>query len=165
MPTLSRFLKAIRIGSGLLMLACAAAMTGAVMAHGNLTPQPVDTHTLPQLGSDWLKDNPYSTGGAQQEAIRVGSSGFNQNCARCHGLEAISGGIAPDLRKLDAECFDMQDDARTNCLKDFEAYFIKTVRGGRTRDGRVYMPPFEGILSQEALWAIKTYLESRRAAS
>jgi len=39
------------------------------------------------------------------------------------------------------------------------------VRGGRTRDGRVYMPPFEGILSQEALWAIKTYLESRRDAS
>jgi cytochrome c-550 PedF len=165
MPTLSRFPKAIRIGSGLLMLACAAAMTGAVMAHGNVTPQPVDTHTLPQLGSDWLKDNPYSTGGAQQEAIRVGSSGFNQNCARCHGLEAISGGIAPDLRKLDAECFDMQDETRTNCLKDFEAYFITTVRGGRTRDGRVYMPPFEGILSQEALWAIKTYLESRRVSS
>src|ERR1700758_2843543 len=78
MPTLSRFPKAVRIGSGLLMLECAAGMTGAVTAHGNVTPPPVDTHTLPKLGSDWLKDNPYSTGGAQQEAIRVGSSGFNQ---------------------------------------------------------------------------------------
>src|SRR5262249_17961232 len=151
------FSNAIRLGCCVLTLACAAAMTGAVMAHGNVTPQAVDVHTLPQLGGEWLKDNPYSTGGAQQEAIRVGASGFNQNCARCHGLEAISGGIAPDLRKLDAECFDMQDEARANCIKDFEAYFITTVRGGRTREGRVYMPPFEGILSQEALWAIKTY--------
>jgi len=24
------------------------------------------------------------------------------------------------------------------------------------------MPPFEGVLNQEAVWAIKTYLESRR---
>ncbi|MGH8133571.1 MAG: cytochrome c-550 PedF [Steroidobacteraceae bacterium] len=134
------------------------------LAHGNVTPQLVDTHTLPQLGSDWLTDNPYASGAATEEAIRVGSSGFNQNCARCHGLEAISGGIAPDLRKLDAECFDMKDAARANCLQGFEAYFITTVRGGRTRDGRVYMPPFEGILSQEATWAIKTYLESRRTS-
>ena len=144
---------------------CTAAATCAVLAHGNVTPQPVDTHTLPQLGPDWLSDNPYSAGEVTQEAIRVGSSGFNQNCARCHGLEAISGGIAPDLRRLDAECFDASDPtARTDCIKGIEAYFITTVRHGRTRDGRVYMPPFEGVLSQEALWAIKTYLESRRSA-
>jgi cytochrome c-550 PedF len=165
MRNLLRFPRTIRVWSCMAVVGCAAVMTGAVMAHGNVTPQAVDTHTLPQLGTDWLKDNPYSTGGAQQEAVRVGSSGFNQNCARCHGLEAISGGIAPDLRKLDAECFDMQDEARTSCIKEFESYFINTVRGGRTRDGRVYMPPFEGILTQEALWAIKTYLESRRVAS
>ena len=164
MRALLRFSRTIRVLSCLL-IGSAATVTGVVMAHGNVTPQAVDTHTLPQLGADWLQDNPYSNGSAQQEAIRVGSSGFNQNCARCHGLEAISGGIAPDLRKLDAECFDMQDEARANCVKEFEAYFIKTVRGGRTRDGRVYMPPFEGILSQEALWAIKTYLESRRTTS
>ena len=137
-------------------------LTCVVLAHGDVTPQPVDTHTLPQLSSDWLTDNPYSTGSATQEAIRVGSSGFNQNCARCHGLEAISGGIAPDLRRLDAECFDMEESARADCVKTFQAYFIGTVRGGRTRDGRVYMPPFDGILNQEAMWAIKTYLESRR---
>jgi len=141
-----------------------AAIACVVFAHGNVTPQPVDTHTLPQLGDDWLTDNPYSAGPATQEAVRIGSSGFNQNCARFHGLEAISGGIAPDLRKLDAECFDMAEQARATCIKTFDAYFIGTVRGGRTRDGRVYMPPFQGILSQEAMWAIKTYLESRRAS-
>lgn len=165
MRSLLSFSRPVRVMSCVIMLSGAAVMTGVVMAHGNVTPQAVDTHTLPQLGSDWLKDNPYNKGSVQEEAVRVGSSGFNQNCARCHGLEAISGGIAPDLRKLDAECFDMQDEARAGCLKDFEAYFITTVRGGRAREGRVYMPPFEGILSQEALWAIKTYLESRRVGS
>ena len=161
MYTLSQRLCAL----GWLRVCSAAAgtvLTCVVLAHGNVTPQAVDTHTLPQLGSDWLTDNPYSSGSATQEAIRVRSSGFNQNCARCHGLEAISGGIAPDLRRLDAECFDMEESARADCVKTFQAYFIGTVRGGRTRDGRVYMPPFEGILNQEAIWAIKTYLESRR---
>jgi len=161
MYTLSQCLSA----AGWLRVCSTAAgmvLTWVVLAHGDVTPQPVDTHTLPQLGSDWLTDNPYSTGSATQEAVRVGSSGFNQNCARCHGLEAISGGIAPDLRRLDAECFDMEESAGADCVKTFQAYFIGTVRGGRTRDGRVYMPPFDGILNQEAIWAIKTYLESRR---
>lgn len=95
--------------------------------------------------------------------MRIGASGYNQNCARCHGLEAISGGIAPDLRKLDEECTSLADALKKNaCFKEVNDYFMGTARRGRTRDGRVYMPPFEGMLSQEALWAIKTYLESRR---
>ena len=49
------------------------------------------------------------------------------------------------------------------CYAEISEYFVGTVRKGRARDGRVYMPPFEGTLSQEAIWSIKTYLESRRA--
>ena len=132
-------------------------------AHGDVVPQAVDTHTLPQLGPKWLPSNPYSTGPAQAEALRIGTSAYNQNCARCHGLEAISGGIAPDLRKIDADCTGMaSESAKKACFEEIDEYMLATVRRGRTRDGRVYMPPFEGILSQEAIWAIKTYLESRR---
>jgi len=131
-----------------------------VAAHGNVTPQAVDTTGLAALGDEWRGVNPY-TGNAT--AVEIGSSGFNQNCARCHGLEAISGGIAPDLRKLDNDCATMKDKAaREACVKDNDDYMITTVRHGRTRNGAVYMPPFEGTLSQEAMWAIKTYLESRR---
>jgi cytochrome c-550 PedF len=131
-----------------------------VGAHGNVTPQPVDTTGLAPLGEEWRSVNPYS---GNPTAIEIGSSGFNQNCARCHGLEAISGGIAPDLRKLDNECAGMKDKpARDACVKDNDDYMITTVRHGRTRNGAVYMPPFEGVLSQEAMWAIKSYLESRR---
>ncbi len=133
------------------------------MAHGDVVPQSVDTHTLPQLGPQWLDTNPYSTGPAHDEALRIGKSAYNQNCARCHGLEAISGGISPDLRKLDNDCTDMADRAKKEaCYAEIQEYFLSTVRRGRARDGRVYMPPFEGILTQEAMWSIKTYLETRR---
>ena len=50
-------------------LALAAGM-GAAWAHGDVTPQPVDTSTLPQVGAKWLEDNPYSKGPARAEAMR-----------------------------------------------------------------------------------------------
>lgn len=155
------------IRSHLRTLAAALLLGGAAtaaLAHGDVVPQAVDTRTLPQLGSEWRAENPYSEGApAHKEALRIGTSAYNQNCARCHGLEAISGGVAPDLRKLDADCTDMADAKKKQaCIGEIQEYFQATVRYGRVRDGRVYMPPFEGILSQEAVWSIKTYLESRR---
>lgn len=148
-----------------LLTAAALIAPLAAHAHGDVVPQAVDTHTLPQLGAKWLDTNPYSEGPAHAEAQRIGTSAYNQNCARCHGLEAISGGIAPDLRKLDADCTEISNAAKKKaCYGEIQEYFVATVRHGRTRDGRVYMPPFEGTLSQEAIWAIKTYLESRRLA-
>ena len=143
-----------------LLALCAIGACVLVGAHGNVTPQPVDTTGLAPLGDEWRSVNPYT---GNPTAIEIGSSGFNQNCARCHGLEAISGGIAPDLRKLDNECAPLKDKpAREACVKDNDDYMVTTVRHGRSRNGAVYMPPFEGVLSQEAIWAIKTYLESRR---
>ena len=35
---------------------------------------------------------------------------------------------------------------------------MERVRGGAVRNGNVYMPPFEGILNQEAMWSIRAYL-------
>jgi cytochrome c-550 PedF len=149
--------------SGLALYISAAAWTGAALAHGDVVPQSVDTKTLPQLGDKWRDANPYSTGPANKEALRIGTSAYNQNCARCHGLEAISGGMSPDLRKLDGECTSMADAAKKSaCFKEMDDFYISTVRRGRTRDGRVYMPPFEGTLTQEAIWSIRTYLETRR---
>ncbi len=114
-------------------------------AHGNVTPQAVDTHELKPLGEEWLSANPYQ---GNPVAIRIGSSAFNQNCARCHGLEAVSGGIAPDLRRLPV------DEAT-------DEYFQTSVRHGKVRNGNVYMPPFEGTLNQEAIWALRAYIVSR----
>lgn len=137
-----------------------AAFQGPVWAHGDVTPQAVDTSSLPKLGDDWRAENPYRK---NEAAIKVGSSAYNQNCARCHGLEAISGGIAPDLRKLDNECATLKDERKkAACVKDVDDYYAGSVRRGKVRNGAVYMPPFEGILNQEATWSIKAYLETRR---
>ena len=133
-----------------------------LMAHGDVVPHSVDASSLPQLGADWRESNPYRNTAAYPQAIVVGASGFNQNCARCHGLEAISGGIAPDLRKVDLDCYDIKDEKKKQaCFVEIDGYFVATVRAGRVRNGNVYMPPFEGILSQEAIWSIKSYIESR----
>jgi cytochrome c-550 PedF len=146
----------MRLGGAVALTAIAL----AAAAHGDVTPQAVDTKTLPALGEPWRAENPYRKNDA---AISVGTSAYNQNCARCHGLEAISGGIAPDLRRLDNECASLKDDKKKSvCVKEIDDYFVNTVRKGRTRNGAVYMPPFEGTLNQEAMWAIKSYLETRR---
>lgn len=122
-----------------------SAVAGVAIAHGDVTPQAVDTSTLKQLGDEWLEVNPYR---GDAEAIRIGDSAYNQNCARCHGLGGVSGGIAPDLRKLlPGDDFD-------------DEFFIQKIRNGVTRNGAVYMPPFEGILTQEAMWAIRAWLET-----
>ena len=147
------------IAAALLALAACTAVT-TVLAHGDVTPQAVDTAALPPLGQDWKSENPFRK---HEQAIKIGTSAYNQNCARCHGLEAISGGIAPDLRKLDNECAAKKDSAKkAACAKEIDDYFITTVRRGRTRNGAVYMPPFEGVMNQEAIWSIKAYLETRR---
>lgn len=162
MPTIS-FPAPSRLARALVVLAASLVVNTTAMAHGDVVPQSVDTHTLPQLGAKWLGANPYSAGPAHQEALRIGTSAYNQNCARCHGLQAISGGMAPDLRKFDSECMGLADpEKQSACFKEMDDFYVATVRRGRARDGRVYMPPFEAALSQEAIWSIRTYLETRR---
>jgi cytochrome c-550 PedF len=141
-------------------LAAATLVSALAQAHGNVTPQGVDTAGLPPLGDKWLAENPYRKNAL---ALKIGASAYNQNCARCHGIEAISGGIAPDLRQLDRDCVGLKNEAKKQaCFKEMDAYFLTSIRGGKVRNGAVYMPPFEGIFNQEAMWSIKSYLETRR---
>lgn len=140
----------------------AALHTSPAFAHGDVTPQAVDTKSLPQLGEQWREENPYR---GNKDAIRIGSSAYNQNCARCHGIEAVSGGIAPDLRKMDRDCMNIKIEAKKQaCFKEIDQYYLTSVRRGKVRNGAVYMPPFEGTLSQEAMWTMKAYLDTRREA-
>jgi cytochrome c-550 PedF len=153
----TRLLQTARAGAVIGALTLAATLA---LAHGDVTPQAVDTSKLPQLGKETKSENPFR---GHKEAIAVGSSAYNQNCARCHGLEAISGGIAPDLRKLDNDCVSLKAEARKKaCVVEVDQYYLSSVYKGKVRNGAVYMPPFDGILSQEAVWAIKAYLETRR---
>ncbi|WPN45026.1 cytochrome c-550 PedF [Pseudomonas sp. P8_241] len=131
--------------------------TGSVWAHGNVVPQAVATQGLTpikdagvQLDADgWAAVNPYRTTPEHDKAVEIGASAYTQNCAACHGLEAKSGGIAPDLRMLDVG-------------ESGDEWFVERVRHGAVRDGRVYMPKMADYLSQEALWAVRTYLDTVR---
>lgn len=128
---------------------------GSVWAHGDVVPQAVATAGLTPIkdtgvqvdGDGWAAVNPYRSSSEHEKAVAIGSSAYNQNCAACHGLEAKSGGIAPDLRMLDAG--DAGDE-----------WYVERVRHGAVRDGRVYMPKMADYLSQEALWAVRTYLDT-----
>lgn len=129
----------------------AIAMNTGVWAHGDVAPQAVDTSALPALEEgDWLLENPWRDPDSENwaAAVKVGASGYNQNCARCHGLEAISGGLAPDLRYLEADEFG-------------DEWFMERFRHGYTQNGITKMPAFGDLLGQEAAWAIRTYVETR----
>lgn len=122
-------------------------LSNLVQAHGDVVPHAVATDGLEQLGQDWRAENPYRDSKDHDKALEIGKSAYTQNCAACHGLEAISGGIAPDLRHLDVGATG-------------DEWFVERVRNGAVRDGRVYMPKMADYLSQEALWAVRTYLDS-----
>ncbi|WP_417205817.1 cytochrome c-550 PedF [Antarctobacter sp.] len=127
-------------------------LMGATVAlsHGDVAPQPVNTDALPDVGEEWLTENPFRAMDAEvyRTAIEIGASGYNQNCARCHGLEVISGGLAPDLRFLEAEEYG-------------DEWFMERFRTGYTQNGVTKMPAFGELLGQKAAWAIRTYVEAR----
>lgn len=122
------------------------------VAHGDVAPQAVDTTGLPTIEGDWLTENPYRADKVGEEtwlrAVEIGASGYNQNCARCHGLEVVSGGLAPDLRFLEAEEYG-------------DEWYVERFVEGYTQNGITKMPAFGDLLGQEAAWAIRTYIEAR----
>lgn len=131
----------------------ALALTATLaLAHGDVTPQAVNTEGLPAVGEEWLSENPYREDAAGKEvwekAIAIGDSGYNQNCARCHGLGVVSGGLAPDLRFLEAEEYG-------------DEWYVERFQFGYTQNGITKMPAFGELLGQEAAWAIRTYIETR----
>jgi cytochrome c-550 PedF len=127
-----------------ILFVVAMSLGNGVFAHGNVQPQAVDTTGLKPLGDEWLEANPFRD---NPKAIEIGESAYTQNCARCHGLEAISGGMSPDLRMLPPG-------------DDGDEYYLPVTRKGVVRNGVTYMPAFEGILNQEAMWAIRSWLET-----
>lgn len=135
-----------------LLAGALTAIATLAVAHGDVAPQAVDTTGLPTIEGDWLTENPYRADKVGEEtwlrAVEIGASGYNQNCARCHGLEVVSGGLAPDLRFLEAEEYG-------------DEWYVERFVEGYTQNGITKMPAFGELLGQEAAWAIRTYIEAR----
>ncbi|WMP19190.1 cytochrome c-550 PedF [Thiothrix lacustris] len=133
------------VSAALAALALVAATNA--FAHGDVTPQAINISGLDPLkdSATWEETNPYS---GNERAAEIGHHAFAQNCARCHGIDAVSGGIAPDLREtlpLGAEG---------------DEIFRERMINGAIRNGVTYMPKFDGIVAQEGLWAIRSWLET-----
>jgi quinohemoprotein ethanol dehydrogenase len=80
------------------------------------------------------------------EAIASGAATYSRRCSMCHGAEAVSGGLIPDLRHSQPATFDR---------------FAEIVLGGALVASG--MPSFKASLSEEEMNAIKVYVLSRRA--
>ncbi|MBE9538941.1 MAG: cytochrome c-550 PedF [Proteobacteria bacterium] len=113
-------------------------------SHGDVTPQAVNTDKLEQLGEERLDVSPYR---GNTDAIAIGKGAYSQNCARCHGLGGVSGGVAPDLRELGTSA-------------ESDEWFIYRATEGSVRNGMTYMPAMGEFLSQEALWTISAWLDT-----
>lgn len=98
---------------------------------------------LPDLPDDkWLTENPYR---GNPEVVAVGHHlATRLGCEDCHGIDLVSGGIIPDLRELGPK---------------WDTLFLKRIRHGSNRG----MPSFGPRLSQEAMWAVRSYIDVRWA--
>ena len=81
---------------------------------------------------------------ASPEAVLEGESLYHQTCTFCHGTLAISGGILPDLRRMN---------------ENTRAHFQDIVRGGMLKDNG--MASFGDIYSKEDVDKILNYIQSR----
>lgn len=83
---------------------------------------------------------------ASEAELKAGRTMFNGLCANCHGLNAVSGGVVPDLRYLSPEK---------------HGYFLGIVYGGRTERG---MPSFAKGINPEQVELIRQYIITRSHA-
>jgi len=90
--------------------------------------------------------NPYA---GRTEVVPEGKSLFNQYCSHCHGPDAIQGERPRDLRRLTIRY-------RENAT----ATFYTTISNGRMDKG---MPVWKGVLNDDVIWKIYTFLETVQA--
>jgi mono/diheme cytochrome c family protein len=137
-------------------------LAGSAGANEVAVAPTTDSSALAPLGAGWREENPYR---GDAVAIAVGRRLFNESCARCHGVDAENRGAhalpAPDLRRLDGYCRRIADAAlRATCVRDTDAYFVLSVEDGKIIVGIVHMPPWRDVLSQEQVWALRSFIES-----
>ena len=90
--------------------------------------------------------NPFE---GRADLVDEGRSLFNQYCSHCHGPNAQQGERPRDLRRL-----------KLRYGNDAPAVFYTTINSGRLELG---MPVWKGVLSEEVMWRIFTFLETQQA--
>lgn len=139
-------------------LLCASALMAPAHATTAHAPE-VDSSALAPLTDPDGETNPYRD---DPRAIAIGRDAFNQSCASCHGVDAdASRSPAPDLRRIGRSCGRVPEpDLKRRCQTDADVYFRSTVEKGKIKLGIEHMPPWQGILTTELIWAIRSFVET-----
>ena len=101
---------------------------------------------LLSMGADEKSTRPVNPYQGNKDVIAEGASLLNQYCSHCHGPNAVQGERPRDLRRLNIR---YGNDAITT--------FYATVQKGRMEKG---MPVWGGVLPDETLWKIYTFLQT-----
>jgi quinohemoprotein ethanol dehydrogenase len=89
---------------------------------------------------------PIAAPAAPAETLTLGATTYARRCSMCHGADAVSGGLIPDLRYSTATTMDR---------------YAEIVLGGALAGNG--MPSFKTSLKDEDVAALKAYVLSRRA--
>jgi len=135
-----------RDGELWLIVSLAGVVGERALAHGDVTPQPVDTTGLDPVGEAWKETNPYR---GNPVALKIGSSGFNQNCARCHGADGRGN---PEIKKTLPTVRDFSDPtflatAQTDTI-------VRSIMAGKGQ-----MPAFGASLSLPKIQSLSGYVQ------
>ncbi|WP_089719665.1 c-type cytochrome [Candidatus Entotheonella palauensis] len=87
--------------------------------------------------------NPFD---GRDDLVPKGKTLFNVHCSHCHGPNAVQGERKRDLRRLSKRY-----------KERMPTVFYTTATTGRASKG---MPPWKGVLKDEELWTIFTFLKT-----
>ncbi|WP_018229622.1 c-type cytochrome [Methyloversatilis universalis] len=123
-------------------------------------PPKTDTSSLPPIPDGWAELNPYRGNSA---VVATGRALYNESCAVCHGPDLNHRNqVGPNLLRLQRGCQKVADAAlHQRCMADVDHYFVKSVRRGKRVLDVQHMPPWDGVLTPQAVWAIRSFIESR----
>ncbi len=125
--------------SGDAVMACAQEVQGVLEGYGVVPVEMVLAKTEQTAIPENLTPPP-----EDPRAIEEGWRLYHLYCDRCHGIDAVSGGLAPDLRK--------------SFRRLSYADVVHTVLNGRVAKG---MPSWRGILDLEKVTLIYQYVRAR----
>jgi mono/diheme cytochrome c family protein len=114
-----------------------------------------ETVTRAEPPADYAnKTNPVS---GNADAVTAGQELYSQNCASCHG--DTGKGDGPAAAALDPKPRDLTDTA-ANASEPYIHWVI--AEGGAAANLSSSMPAFKGVLTEDQIWQITTYIKSMK---
>jgi mono/diheme cytochrome c family protein len=125
----------------------------ALSACGGSSDGGSTTIARPQTPSEYSSmTNPLA---GNQDAVTAGQTLYAANCASCHGDSGLGDGVAGS--QLDPKPANLVKSAKETT----EGYlYFRILKGGMMDPVNSSMPSQEGLLTEEQIWQLVSYIES-----